>query len=782
MTSPKFSIIVPVYNAEQWIVTGLQSIILSKKNGNIDAEILIIDDCSTDGTYELLKEFIRGLTDTTLLRTEYNGGPGAARNLGIQQAKGQWILFVDSDDQLHNEALNRIWNCATENSNNCDIIAFDWRYKAPINVDIKTSSGGRLDKRHFQQSKQGLLNSYLEMHMDHSVIYCAFRRKLLRDHSLYFSDGYHEDVDFLLRAFWHARSFKFLDDKLYLKNSREGSIVNTISPQHLKGFVRSYINIGEFLKETKELNTYALSFAKGIVALVATRAREIVRHCDTDNNRADLFLFLHKSIVESGLLSQTMPSICNHSLYSLIFNFFCRTMENTSLDLKDKEKEISAFIQQNSRKRWSCQYLHHSIYIRPNEINTCCKRFFVGNEIRGDVTILENGQIPENGKMAKEIISAKKRLFDSINKGEDTACSGCPFMEFKEWPSFEQPKITSISFEYHSVCNLICSYCSEKYYGGMKAQYDIEALVDELLHQNLLADNATIIWGGGEPVADKAFPRLITSILDTLPNSHHRVITNAVKFCKTTASLLAQSKVFIYSSVDAGSRDTYKLVRGKDHYIKQLTNLKKYADINSNNVFVKYIFTEGNKSIDEVEGFVKAAEAYDLFDCTFQISFDFKDEEVGTYDLALMALMYKRLLDSGCRLVFIDELIRQRVRGYDESKKQEFIRHLEQLGIDAFLFRPSIEKPVIVWGAGEQAKLLIENSLFLKPEHIEYFADSTPDKLGTTYFDREVLHPSNISESNLPVLIAATQNYTPIFNQFGELGIKDDRLIQKFII
>ena len=88
---PLFSIIIPVYNREK-LIKGTLSSVLSQTYK--DYEVIVVDDGSTDNTLEVLSQFSKSVT---VLRQE-NAGPGAARNLGIARATGQYVAFLDSDD------------------------------------------------------------------------------------------------------------------------------------------------------------------------------------------------------------------------------------------------------------------------------------------------------------------------------------------------------------------------------------------------------------------------------------------------------------------------------------------------------------------------------------------------------------------------------------------------------------------------------------------------------------------------------------------------------------
>lgn len=92
---PKISIIIPVYNSSSYLERCLQSVADQDLK---EIEILVIDDASTDNSLEILKDFVKRDERIILETFERNQGQATARNWGIKQARGEYILFVDSDD------------------------------------------------------------------------------------------------------------------------------------------------------------------------------------------------------------------------------------------------------------------------------------------------------------------------------------------------------------------------------------------------------------------------------------------------------------------------------------------------------------------------------------------------------------------------------------------------------------------------------------------------------------------------------------------------------------
>lgn len=92
---PKISIIMPVFNAKKYIDSSILSVLSQTYN---DWELIVIDDCSTDGTYDYLLKKYSSHSKVKLLKNVTNSGAGKSRNLGLRNASGKLIAFIDADD------------------------------------------------------------------------------------------------------------------------------------------------------------------------------------------------------------------------------------------------------------------------------------------------------------------------------------------------------------------------------------------------------------------------------------------------------------------------------------------------------------------------------------------------------------------------------------------------------------------------------------------------------------------------------------------------------------
>ena len=101
----KLSIVIPVYNTEAYLPACINSVLVPSCD---DAEIILVNDGSTDGSEAVCKEYSRRYPERIRTVTTANGGLGAARNIGLEMARGEFVMFLDSDDSLSPGAVPEI--------------------------------------------------------------------------------------------------------------------------------------------------------------------------------------------------------------------------------------------------------------------------------------------------------------------------------------------------------------------------------------------------------------------------------------------------------------------------------------------------------------------------------------------------------------------------------------------------------------------------------------------------------------------------------------------------
>lgn len=111
MDNIKVSVIVPVYNGAEYIGGTLDSIINQDFNG---FEVIVIDDGSTDNSLEIIEERLSKSAIAHEIVHQENSGVSSARNLGIEKAQGEYLVFVDSDDYITGNHLSELYNGETD--------------------------------------------------------------------------------------------------------------------------------------------------------------------------------------------------------------------------------------------------------------------------------------------------------------------------------------------------------------------------------------------------------------------------------------------------------------------------------------------------------------------------------------------------------------------------------------------------------------------------------------------------------------------------------------------
>lgn len=222
----KISVIVPVFNAEKYVKECLESILTQDF---CDYEVICIDDGSTDNSLEIVSRFEEKYKNVRVIKT-INGGVSAARNRGIDEAKGKYIYFIDSDDKFDgNNALKFI--VETMEALRLDVLCFDADCFFE-NDELKKARG--FERNYFKKRKlhgffyhgYDLLKDFVDNKDDVvSVPLAAYRRDFLKDNDLKFIYGIlHEDNAFTFSVLLLANNVAHINKSVFLRRVREGSI------------------------------------------------------------------------------------------------------------------------------------------------------------------------------------------------------------------------------------------------------------------------------------------------------------------------------------------------------------------------------------------------------------------------------------------------------------------------------------------------------------------------------------------------------------------------------
>ena len=221
-----FSIIIPAYNAEAYLSRCLDSIFSQEFD---DYEVIVINDGSTDNTANILSEYSSKHPNLQVL-TQSNQGMATARNRGLEVAQGDYVLFVDSDDQITEGALKTLSNQLSGK----DIIEFG---SSIFNEETQTITHFHLSPftSHLSSGWSYFNHERLIPRPVHFVCVWqrTYRRAFLEENNLRFADGLRraEDDLFTTMAFLHAQSVRTIADCLYIYHVRAKSITRNSDPK-----------------------------------------------------------------------------------------------------------------------------------------------------------------------------------------------------------------------------------------------------------------------------------------------------------------------------------------------------------------------------------------------------------------------------------------------------------------------------------------------------------------------------------------------------------------------
>ena len=216
-----FSIIIPIYNVEEYLDECLQSL---QAQDYTDYEVICVNDGSTDRSREILSEWESRMPQMRVIDRE-NGGLSAARNIGLMAAKGDYVLFVDSDDWVEPNTLKILdthLRPPTSDLLPLDMLCFACRRTDNNTFDTLTpeqTNGWDYYNRHALEHRETAFVC---------VVQRCYRRQFLIENNLLFRESIlHEDNEFTPRVCLKAQSVKVIPDVLYNYRVRPNSIMTT---------------------------------------------------------------------------------------------------------------------------------------------------------------------------------------------------------------------------------------------------------------------------------------------------------------------------------------------------------------------------------------------------------------------------------------------------------------------------------------------------------------------------------------------------------------------------
>lgn len=224
------SIIIPVYNRENYIMKCINSIQMINSK---QIEIIIIDDGSQDRSLEICQQLMKNDSRIKLV-SQQNAGVSSARNLGLKNASGKYIMFVDSDDMVLSETINYFLSMDTES----DIYLFDYYMIDSI-----------CNKYCTRETENTVIDIFLKR-KSNMIWNNIYKADVIKKRGLRFQEKMKmgEDLIFNLNFALAARNFCYIKKPLYVYNMKTiGSAMNV----YRTSYVANYLYIFDFLKKNK---------------------------------------------------------------------------------------------------------------------------------------------------------------------------------------------------------------------------------------------------------------------------------------------------------------------------------------------------------------------------------------------------------------------------------------------------------------------------------------------------------------------------------------------------
>ena len=310
--NPKISVIVPVYNTEKYLDECISSIINQTFE---DFEVICIDDGSTDNSLEILNEFAKNDSRVRVFHQE-NQGPSSSRNVGLDLAEGDYVIFMDSDDYFELTAFEECYSIAEE-------LSLDFLIFKLLNFDNET--GEKVYRKNYEMKfiKDKVGDNVFDYHdvleyffkVSPTSAAKLFKRELLSDQR-YVEGLIFEDNVFIITTLVKAKRIYFYDRHLYHRRLREGSV--THSHHHaFSDCVEIYEIILKILEDNNVYDLVKEQFLRNQCKDVFNRFVQV-----NDEYKADFFEKIQRSF--SGLKdkyeSEGILSSCSEKTRTIFYS------------------------------------------------------------------------------------------------------------------------------------------------------------------------------------------------------------------------------------------------------------------------------------------------------------------------------------------------------------------------------------------------------------------------------------------------------------------------------
>ncbi|MBS6600274.1 MAG: glycosyltransferase family 2 protein [Clostridium sp.] len=237
------SIIIPVYNVEEYIEECLKSILAQTYK---DIELLIVDDGSTDNSLGLIREYENKFKKIRIF-TQQNKGVSEARNLALNYVSGEFVLYIDPDDFLEPNMIEKMVNKAEKYNSDITICGY-YLYYSKDNANNKIFTYGINENKTL--SSLEVIDMMLNYKLQGQLWNKLFKKDLLINNNFKFEPGrYIQDIFPVFKMVLKSSNITFIDEPLYYYRQRMSSTVNKKSKKLAEDYFHAMYSIMNYVKE-----------------------------------------------------------------------------------------------------------------------------------------------------------------------------------------------------------------------------------------------------------------------------------------------------------------------------------------------------------------------------------------------------------------------------------------------------------------------------------------------------------------------------------------------------
>lgn len=288
----KISVIVPVYKVRDRIIRTLESL---KEQTFKEFEVLFIDDGSPDDSSEFADAYLKDSDVNYRIIKKKNGGVSSARNLGIKEAKGEYVQFLDSDDYIDKNMLLDFYTKIKEKD--FDVIYSSYVFENNDGTPI-TDNKNDLKEGIYSgiESSIGLAYGISYTH----IMANMFKRSLLIENNIEFDENrkFAEDISFMIKTYAHSKKIYCLNNIYAHYVKWEQSAMNTVSINYLDVY---YSNIETLQYIRDKIKNLELEKAMIQNRIPAGIVNIFAAFCVKDELREKLYEFINKKEVRNAL-------------------------------------------------------------------------------------------------------------------------------------------------------------------------------------------------------------------------------------------------------------------------------------------------------------------------------------------------------------------------------------------------------------------------------------------------------------------------------------------------